>query len=127
MKFEFDLPDSIGEKEFALCYLDDPVPAVFFNIFEKGDVWIKTQGCSACPIEQTKKCCGTCPMWTEKGCFFHLTPTSSNKPYNCVISPDPRTFMSICCIEFECLKGTRIGQIRRVQDPQGIFLLHGLF
>lgn len=122
MDFHFELPDSMDNEKLVLCYLDNPVPLVYFNIYEKGDIWVKIQGCEKCPEKKRKACCAGCPLWTEKGCFYHLTPKGSHKPYNCVVSPDPSSVLGGCCIEFLCIRGGQKDQIRRCCDGPNIFV-----
>ena len=90
------------EKTEVLAYLD---------VFEIGDEWIKIKGCEGC--HNADKCCGNCPMLSDKGCFLHSNGTL-NKPYRCVVNPTPDTTLSWCQLEFKCIKGTNEGKIKRI-------------
>ena len=39
------------EGKAVICSLDDPTPVAYANVYENGDIWVKIQGCEACPIE----------------------------------------------------------------------------
>ena len=119
MKIELELPDAYHNDRLVLCTQDNPTTIAYFNLYEDGDVWIKTKGCEGCPWENRQKCCSGCPMLSEKGCFFHLqSPKGSNKPFSCVTCPDPhpRNVLSWCQLEFECVKGKHKGQIRKLRE-----------
>ena len=121
MKIEIELPENYINVELVLCKCHEPVPIAYCNIYETGDVWIKTQGCEACSEENKKLCCNKCPMNTPKGCLLHLTNIkNSDKPYHCVINPLPTDVKSWCAIEFVCQKGLNKGKIRKVCEPDNI-------
>lgn len=110
----------LTNSQAVLCLLNDPTPIAYYNIYEEGDIWVKTRGCEDCSTESRKLCCGTCPMLSEKGCFLHLD-NSENKPYKCVVNPPPDTCLKWCSLEFKCVQGSHMGKIRRVKDPGDIF------
>ena len=112
MKIEFELPDAYKNDEMVLCLKNDPTPVVYFNIFEKGDVWIKTKGCEGCPIESRKKCCKGCPKYKDEGCDHHLDGSNGQeKPFVCVYGPTPKSRIPYCQIKFKCIKGKSKGNI----------------
>jgi len=99
---------------------DDPSPAAFTSVYEQGDVWVKIRGCEDCPPEVLAKCCGNCPLASSAGCLLHLlNKRTSQKPYNCVVKPTPEKTLSYCVQEFQCVRGTYEGRIRRVRDKRG--------
>ena len=104
----------------VLCLLDDSTAIAYFNVYEEGDAWIKIKGCESCSLENRKRCCNGCPMFTEKGCFFHLD-NLLNKPYRCVAKPTVNICLSWCSLEFKCIEGSKLGKIRRVRKPGDIF------
>lgn len=113
---------NITKEKAVLCLYDDPVPLAFFNFYEEGDAWLKIKDCTDCPIESRKRCCGTCPMFSEKGCFFHLqSKTASNKPFVCVVCPSVTDNHSYCQLEFQCIKGPQKGKIRKLSEPNNVF------
>ena len=57
---EFELPEKYKKEKLVLCSIDDPSPILYMNIYEEGDVWVKSKGCEGC--ENNRKCCGDCPM-----------------------------------------------------------------
>jgi hypothetical protein len=123
MKIEFDLPNNYKDKTLILCLKDDPVSLIYINVYEEGDVWIKIKGCETCSWEKRKMCCGTCPMNTKKGCFFHLDKRSNlNKPYHCVVNPTPIDCQGYCEQEFKCIKGFHTGKTRKISLPGDKFL-----
>ena len=99
----------------VVCEIDKPEVLEYLDVFETGDRWVKIKGCEACSFENRKKCCGECPMLTEKGCFFHLEGTNS-KPFRCVVYPTPNTNLTWCSLEFQCVEGNNKGKIKRVKD-----------
>ena len=123
MKVEFDFPDEGTYKERAMLIpLNDPTPKAFFNIYEIGDIWVKTIGCEGCLSEDMAKCCGKCPMLISKGCIFHLeAKRGSRKPFYCLSSPTPDTCKSWCQQEFKCVKGSYEGKIRKIREAKNIF------
>jgi len=104
-----------------ICEENQPNPLTYLDVYEEGDMWVKIQGCEACPLENRKKCCGDCPMFTDKGCYFHLG-NLLNKPYRCVINPVPSTCLSWCALEFECTEGSKKGLVRRIRDKGNEFV-----
>jgi len=116
MKIEFELPDEYKNEKLVVCRTNEPSPIIYFNIFEEGDIWIKTKGCEDCSLENRKKCCSSCPMFSDRGCFIHLKKGDNDKPYSCVINPNPGTTLAWCSLEFECIRGSRIGLIKKVNE-----------
>ena len=112
----------ITNKRTVLVEMDNPNPIAYFNVYEEGDIWVKTQGCEACSLENRRKCCGNCPMFSEQGCFFHLQKDGDNKPYRCVVRPEPDICLSWCALEFECIQGSKKGFIRRIKDRGNEFI-----
>lgn len=110
----------VTKEKAVVCAVDDPTPIAYLNVYEEGDIWVKVQGCEACPEENRKKCCGNCPMWGNGGCFWHLgvNRRGSSKPWTCVVKPCPDTSWEWCSLEFRCVRGSRKGQIRRVREPK---------
>jgi len=94
------------------------------NLYEEGDVWVKTKGCEDCPVEVRRKCCGTCPLFAEIGCTLHLQKTAKggNKPFKCVTTPHPDSCKSNCCLEYKSIAGSKAGKIRRVKDRGNVFV-----
>lgn len=123
MEISFNLPDDFDDKELVLCHKNLPEPIAYLNIYEKGDVWLKIQGCETCSIESKRKCCNGCPMYSDKGCYFHMENDGrkSKKPYHCVVYPDPSSSFSHCQLEYKCIRGSKKGQIRKVRDRGNIF------
>jgi len=117
MKIEIDIPDELMNKQLVICDYKEPTSYVYLNVFQKGDVWLKIKGCEGCSWEDRKKCCGKCPMNTEKGCFFHLDSGTSNKPQSCVVRPNPNASISSCQLEFKCIKGINDGKIIKINTP----------
>lgn len=112
----------ISSEPAVVCPMDSPSPIAYLNIYENGDIWIKTKGCENCSWDNRKKCCGNCPMLTMRGCTYHLENIkSSRKPLHCVIEPPPSKCKSYCQLEFQCAKGSHKGQIRKVSEPGNIF------
>jgi len=109
-----------SKKNLVVCQVDEPSPIAYLNVYEQGDAWIKTKGCEDCSLENRKLCCGSCPMFTDKGCFFHLEQTNS-KPFRCVVIPAPNDCLKWCALEFKCIKGNNEGKIRKVKEPGNIF------
>ena len=116
MKIEIEIPDNINNEKFVLCKVKEPIPIIYINVFETGDVWYKIQGCEACSIENRLHCCGGCPMSNENGCFIHLKK-GRQKPFQCVVDPTPNKTWSWCALEFECLRGSKKGTIRKIREP----------
>ena len=117
MKIEFELPDEYKNEKMVIYLNNDPTPIVYINVYEEGDTWVKKNNCSNCPEESRKKCCGGCPMFSSIGCYFHIDSGShSNKPFDCVIKPTPDQTLAWCQLEFECVKGTRKGYIKKINQ-----------
>ena len=102
----------------VVCEIDKPEVLEYLDVFEEGDEWIKIKGCEECPPESRKKCCSGCKAQipTEE-CIFQTIKSNLSKPYECVITPDPRTVKSYCILEFKCIKGKNEGKIRKLKDP----------
>lgn len=111
----------LTDERAVLCLLDKPEPLAFLNIYEMGDVWVKTVGCEGCDWDSRKKCCGTCPMLTEQGCVYHLEG-KRNKPFRCMVIPAPDVHRSWCQQEFLCEKGSHERQTRRTNEPRNVFV-----
>jgi hypothetical protein len=105
----------------VICHIDRPEVIGYEDVFEDGDAWVKVQGCEACSVENRKTCCGSCPMFTAKGCFFH-EEASNSKPYRCVVWPTPDASLSWCALEFKCVKGSKQGKVRRIKDKGNEFI-----
>jgi len=106
----------------AVCLLGDPTPVAYLNIYEEGDIWVKVNSCEECPLENRKRCCGNCPMFSGVGCYWHLErKRRSSKPYVCVVHPYPDSRRPYCHLEFRCIRGSREGQIRRARDDMNVF------
>lgn len=110
----------VTQQKAVLCLIDEPEPIAYLNVYEEGDIWVKIQGCEACSLENRKKCCGHCPMFTEKGCFLHLKD-NGDKPFRCVTKPFPTVCHSWCALEFKCIQGSKKGKIRRIRDVGNTF------
>jgi hypothetical protein len=114
----------VTKKRAVIFNLDNPSPVAYMNIYEESDIWIKTQGCEACPEENRMKCCNNCGMFSErKGCVWHVTRNldTTNKPWNCMVKPYPDAAMPFCALEFTSISGRHKGAIRRVKDRGDIF------
>lgn len=98
----------------ALCSLEYPETIGYMNVYETGDIWIKTNGCKGCVNE--KKCCGDCRMLTQEGCMLHNNVMK--KPYVCVVLPPPNVNNKWCQLEFLCIKGKNKGKTKRVCDAK---------
>ena len=103
----------------VLCSMKQPIPIAYFNIYERGDVWVKVKDCDGCSWENRQKCCGNCPLLTKAGCIPHLE--GIKKPFNCIIIPAPDVCHGWCQIEFECIEGKYKGKIRKVSEPRDVF------
>jgi len=112
------------DKDNRMCAVipwNSPSPIAFINVFEPGDIWIKINSCEGC--KEIEKCCGDCPILSSNGCAFHTSKRnrySTNKPYQCVVKPTPDQGHSYCQLEFECIKGSKKGKIRRMSDSLDI-------
>lgn len=112
----------ITNEKAVMCLLNDPSPVAFFNIFETGDIWIKTKGCKDCSLSDRIKCCTNCPHVTGNGdCAWHLEKGRSSKPWSCVAWPTPDQANSRCVLVFKCIKGINKGKIREVCNPGSQF------
>lgn len=117
----------------VICYVDDPTPVAFIDLYEPGDKWVKVQGCDKCALETRLHCCGnhqitSCPMQDKLtgNCRWNLPP-NNDKPWSCVIKPIPSRCVNFsnnqsCCLEYECVQGMYKGKIRRLRDRQGVFV-----
>lgn len=115
----------ITDKFASVILVDDPIPVAFLNMYDPGDVWVKTQGCEACPVEQKIKCCGDCPLIGPTGdCYWQNASEikKSRKTYYCIITPIPTIHNSRCCIEYKCIEGKKKGKIRRLKDKLNVFM-----
>jgi hypothetical protein len=112
---------SISTERAVVIGLSAPIPIAYLNIYEEGDMWIKTQGCEAC--EDTFKCCGNCELLIDGQCGWQTVrrPATSRKPWNCIVKPYPDASMPFCALEFKCVRGVLEGQVRRVRDSGYIF------
>lgn len=107
-----------------VCDDSEPTPIAYLDVYDKGDEWVKVQGCEACPLENRIKCCGNCPMLVrDKGeCRLHYEGNNVGKPFACIKNPTPDTSISWCALEFKCIKGKHEGKIRRVKDKGDTFV-----
>ena len=107
--------EELKKEKLVLCKVEDPIPIAYFNIYEKGDIWIKIKGCEDCPEESRKKCCKDCSKYTNTGCLHHLDGSNGQeKPFVCVIAPTPKARIPYCQIEFKCIKGKKKGNIIKI-------------
>ena len=115
--------EGITEKA-VVCLVNEPSPVAYLNLYEAGDVWVKIQGCEACPLERRKRCCGECPLFAETGCVLHLQKTAKggNKPFKCVTTPHPDSAKGDCRLIYKCVAGSKKGKIRRVGDRGNVFV-----
>jgi hypothetical protein len=104
------------EKKAAIVPVDSLSPVAYINVFEKGDMWVKTQNCNKCSIEGRKICCGTCPFALKEGCMVHIQ-SPRQKPFLCVMEPSPDKTRSYCALEFECVEGSRKGVTKKICEP----------
>ena len=112
----------IGTKKMcAVIPIDDPSPIAYINVYEEGDIWVKIKGCEECSLENRKKCCGNCVLFTSLGCLAHLEGKGHKKTFYCMIKPTPEICQKFCELEFKCIKGSKLGKIRRVKDVGNIF------
>jgi len=112
----------LNDKMLALCPVGDPSPIAYMNVYEPDDLWIKVQGCEACPTERREKCCGNCPMLTpDAKCYWNMeNKRASSKPFKCVVLPEPSRAKKGCALIFECVRGTHKGKLRHVTDIGGV-------
>ena len=109
----------IFNKKCVVIPIDEPSPIAYMNVYEEGDIWVKKKGCEGC--KNIEKCCGNCPLLTKDGCLLHLQ-SGKMKPYKCIVYPTPDMAHSWCQIEFECVKGSNKGKLRRLKDERGKLL-----
>ena len=91
--------------------LDIKIPVVkyFENVFEEGDRWKQIVGCEAC--ESKGRCCGKCKMRMPSGdCRLHVEDPGQ-KPFHCIVFPNPTGVWSWCALQWESVKGSRKGEI----------------
>lgn len=94
--------------------LDIKIPVVkyFENVFEEEDRWEQIVGCEAC--EEKGNCCGRCKMKLPSGdCRLHIEDCGQ-KPLGCIVTPDPTIRMSRCAVQFKSIKGSRRGEVIKV-------------
>jgi hypothetical protein len=110
------------EKAVVILY-DKPKPIAFLNVYDEGDVWIKTKGCEDCPEDSRAYCCGNCKMFLKDNgeCRLHIDDDGRQKPFRCVIDPSPEICHAWCSLEFECIVGPKKGKIRKVKDIRDVF------
>jgi len=104
------------KKVIALVAIDEPTVLGYANLFEPGDIWIKTVGCQGCKLESRKKCCANCMAFYSKGCGFQIRGGASHKPFECVVKPVPNQGLSYCQMEFQCVAGKNKGKVRKMSD-----------
>jgi len=124
MKIEFELPEGYENNDMLfLCSIENPSPIAYCNVYEIGDVWVKKQGCDQCSEKGRSICCRDCAMTTSKGCLLHLEKYNrgSKKPFSCITVPSPEKCMSYCALQFESVKGSKKGKIRKVCNPGNVF------
>ena len=110
------------DKLLMICDPKNPTSLAYMNVYEPGDLWIKVQGCDDCSLENRSKCCTNCPVFIDAGCVLHLeNPENSRKPFHCIANPTPEKCHSYCRLEFQCAKGSRVGQVRKLSEPGNIF------
>ena len=118
----------VTDKTAVIAAVDDPTPVAFVNLFEPGDIWIKTKGCEDCPLESRRRCCNQCPMlvYATGQCSLHVKGgrngaqvgiNNLNKPFCCMVKPIPSDCYSWCQLEYKCLQGSNEGKIRKVSEP----------
>jgi hypothetical protein len=115
----------ITDKLSAVISLEEATPIAFFNMYDEGDVWIKTKGCESCLQERRIKCCGNCPCVTPDGqCQWQVGENKRypRKSFFCVVYPLPSKFVSDCCIEYKCTEGDKKGKTRRIKDKLNVFI-----
>ena len=115
----------ITKKYSVIIPKDDASPIAFINVFEEGDIWVKRNSCINCPIESREVCCGNC-HWLEKGgiCRWNknIDGFNSQKSLYCIVEPSPDTWKHTCILEFECIKGSMKGKVRRVKDKKDVYV-----
>lgn len=100
--------------------MENASPVGFMNVYEPGDVWVKTKGCENCPWESRIRCCGKCAFLMERGCAWHYErgDNTKAKPFVCVARPTPEPAISYCQQEYLCIKGTNRGRRRCLKDKR---------
>jgi hypothetical protein len=110
------------DKMFAVVSLEDTTPIGFLNVYEKGDLWIKIQGCEKCSLKRKKLCCNGCAMLTpDFDCSWQVEEGRSSKPFMCVIWPTPNQCKVDCVIVYKCIRGKHKGSFRHLTDRGGVF------
>ncbi|HUS88887.1 MAG TPA: hypothetical protein VMW91_05870 [Desulfosporosinus sp.] len=103
----------------AVIDMDNQSAVGYIDVYEDGDEWKKIQGCEVCPLETKKKCCHDCYSSLPNGdCEVH----EKGKPFNCIVAPSIKMCITHCSLEYQCVKGTNIGKIRRVKDLLNVFI-----
>jgi hypothetical protein len=105
---------------YVVCKVDTPTPIAYMNVFDPGDIWVKTKGCDECSEESRLYCCGNCSMLLKDTgeCRLHIGFNKREKPFHCIVDPVPNICHSWCCLEYECIQGPHKGKIRRVRDKR---------
>jgi hypothetical protein len=112
-----NMMNKISEEMCAIIPWNDPSPVAYINVFELGDIWVKTKSCDGCSQESKEMCCHNCPVFTGDGCMFHQSGKySTNKPFECVVKPTPEQGRSYCQLEFTCISGKYKGKVRRLKE-----------
>ena len=97
----------------VILSMKEPTVIAYENVFEEGDRWDKIQGCEAC-IE-LGNCCGRCSLKMEDGrCELRIDDHGNRMRYGCIKVPTPDRVWSKCALEFKCTKGSRVGEIIKV-------------
>jgi hypothetical protein len=105
----------ITKEPAVITGLREPSTIAYINVFDEGDVWVKTKGCEGCG--RIKDCCKTCPFCLPPdGCTVHIK-MPKQKPFLCVTFPLPSKTFSYCQQEFKCIHGPRTGTIRKIAEP----------
>ena len=117
MEYKFELPENISKDELVICFYDKPEPIAYLNVFEEGDVWLKTKGCENCK-NKSRRCSG-CPLFIDDKCLYQIGNNliQSKKPYHCVVTPSPKDTYNWCEIEFKCISGKNKDKIKQVKIP----------
>jgi hypothetical protein len=105
----------------ACVSFSEPVVKGFTDLYYVGDRWRRVRGCEACSNESIVQCCGQCVHLTEDlRCSMQKAFGKSNKPYACVVNPDPRECRGECQLEFVCTGGPLVGKVRRARDVRDV-------
>jgi len=89
------------------------------DVYEEDDEWVKIKDCDVCSLEIKERCCHDCSSSLSNGnCEVH----EKGKPYNCIIAPSIKMCVTHCSLEYKSIKGSRIGQIRRIRDRLNVFI-----